>query len=192
MAHFRSLSTKSGAGGFIKEQSFTWNLPGPSLFWTIQRTGITVPTMKIEGLRSPRQKVAGLFHLGRMLDKIRLFQAGRLPPDYHPNLGLSVGLDGHLCGFLGVAFEAVSARVNQGGTDDEIAEWCFCRGLRPSKIQTRVWNEFARKFGWNDAAARFIARTKAEGGLADRADLVTAFELIDFRENSTDSELDSA
>jgi len=29
-----------------------------------------------------------------MLDKIRLHQAGELPQDYHPNFGLSAGLDG--------------------------------------------------------------------------------------------------
>jgi len=41
--------------------------------------------MKVEGLRSPYQKVANLYHLGRMLDKIRLRQAERLPAEYLPN-----------------------------------------------------------------------------------------------------------
>jgi hypothetical protein len=138
--------------------------------------------MKVEGLRSPYQKVAGLYHLARMLDKIRLHQSGRLPQEYHPNLGLSVGLDGHLCGFLGVEFSAICERVRQGSTDDEIAEWCFQKGLRPSKVQARIWNEFARKFGYDDAAAKFMARAKAEEGLAHRTDVVTAFDLIDLRE----------
>lgn len=100
--------------------------------------------MKIESLRSPYQKVGGLYHFARMLDKIRLHQAGKLPAEHHPNFGLSVGLDGHLCSFLGVEFAAVCERVRQGGTDDEIAEWCFQHGLRPNKMQTRIWNEFAR------------------------------------------------
>lgn len=30
---------------------------------------------------------------------------------------------------------------------EEIAEWCFRHGLRPSKMQARIWNEFGRKFG---------------------------------------------
>jgi len=117
-----------------------------------------------------------------MLDKIRLHQSGRLPEEYHSNLGLSLGLDGHLCGFLGVDFTAVAERVRQGATDDEIAEWCFQHGLRPSNVQARVWNEFARKFGWNDRAARFIERTKTESGIAHRSDLLTAFDLINFQE----------
>jgi len=138
--------------------------------------------MKVEGLRSPYQKVANLYHLGRMLDKIRLRQAERLPAEHLPNLGLIAGLDGHLCGFLGVEFSAVCERVRQGGTDDEIAEWCFQHGLRPSKMQVRIWNEFARKFGYDDVAAKFLARIKAEDGLEHRTDIVTTFDLIDLRE----------
>ena len=138
--------------------------------------------MKIESLRSPYQKLGGLYHFARMLDKIRLHQAGQLPAEYHPNFGLSAGLDGHLCGFLGVEFGAVCERIRQGGADAEVAEWCFQGGLRPTKIQARVWNGFSRKFGWNDAAANFVARVKAEGGLEDRTDIVTVFDLIDLSE----------
>ena len=32
---------------------------------------------------------------------------------------MSIGLDGHLCGFLGIEFAALSERVKQGGTDEE-------------------------------------------------------------------------
>jgi hypothetical protein len=138
--------------------------------------------MQIEGLRSPYQKVGGLHHFARMLDKIRLQQAGKLPAEYHANFGLNVGLDGHLCGFLGVEFAAVCERVRQGDTDEEVAEWCFQHGLRPNKVQTRIWNGCARKFGWNDAAAKFLEQVKAEDGLEHRADIVTLFDLIDLRE----------
>lgn len=138
--------------------------------------------MQVNGLRSPFQKGSGLYHFSRMLDKIRLHQAGQLPEEYHPNFGLRAGLDGHLCGFLGVEHADVYERVRQGGSDDEVAEWCFQRGLRPNKMQLRIWNEFARKFGWNDVAAKFLARMKQEDGLEHRTDIVTAFELIDLRE----------
>lgn len=138
--------------------------------------------MNVEGLRSPYQKVSGLYHFARMLDKIRLHQAGRLPDEYHPNFGLRAGLDGHLCGFLGIEHTNLCERVRQGGSDEDVAEWCFQKGLRPSKMQMRVWNEFARKFGWNDVAARFLARIKQEEGLGHRTDMVTTFDLIDLRE----------
>ena len=135
--------------------------------------------------RSPRVKVAGLYHFARLLDKIRLHLAGALPEEYHANFGLygmRRGLDGNLCGFLGVDMQALCERVEQGGTDEEIAEWCFQQGLRPNRVQAHIWNEFARKLGWNDAAAGFIAKVKAEDGVQDRTDLVTAFDSIDWRE----------
>ena len=132
--------------------------------------------------RSPRDRVAGLCHFGRLLDKIRLHQLGRLPEEYQPNFGLGVGLDGQLCGFLGIGFDALCERVRQGGSDEEIAEWCFAQGLRPNKVQKRIWNEFARKLGWNDYASGFVAKVRDEDGMADRAEIVTSFDLIDLRE----------
>ena len=66
----------------------------------------------VEGLRSPYDKTAGgLHHLGRMLDKMRLKPAGKLPSDFVRNYGLTFGLDGILCGFLNVKFEEIEVRV---------------------------------------------------------------------------------
>ena len=135
--------------------------------------------------RGPRVKVAGLYHLARMLDKIRLHLEGRLPEEYRPNFGRAFGLDGHLCGFMGLRFEALCERVRQGGDDEEIAEWCFQTGCRPNATQIRIWNEFARKAGWNDKVSAFIANTKAEDGLTGRTDILTAFDLMDLREGRT-------
>jgi len=142
--------------------------------------------MHVDGLRSPYQKISGLYHFARMLDKIRLHQAGQLSEEYHPNFGLRAGLDGRLCGFLGVEHADLCERVRQGGSDEDIAQWCFQRGLQPNKMQLRVWNEFARKFGWDDVAAKFLARIKQEDGLDHRTDIVTTFDLIDLREGRAD------
>jgi hypothetical protein len=137
---------------------------------------------RVEGLRSPYDKtVGGLHHLGRMLDKIRLMQAGRLPEDYHRNYGLAIGLDGQLCAVLNVRFEEVAARVAAGGTDAEVAEWIFTRGLRPNRTQAMVWNEHSRKMGWNDRMSGFVAKAKAELGLAAHP-ACTNFELIELTE----------
>jgi hypothetical protein len=137
---------------------------------------------RVEGLRSPYDKtLGGLHHLGRMLDKIRLMLAGRLPEEYHRNYGLSVGLDGNLCGFLNVKFEDVVARVAQGGTDEELAEWIFAHGLRPTRGQAHVWNEFVRKLGWNDRVSGFVAKVKAAAGLEGHP-ACTTFDLIELNE----------
>ena len=133
--------------------------------------------------RSPRVKVGGLYHFGRMLDKVRAHQRGELPEEYHPNFGLRMGLDGLLCAFLGGTFAELCARVAEGGTDEEILAWCCERGPCPlSEGRTFGWNEFARKVGWSDIAGRFLKKVKAEDGISDRDDLVTAFDIIDFRE----------
>ena len=116
-----------------------------------------------------------------MLDKIRLRQAEKLPEEYHRNYGLSIGLDGQLCGFLNVKFEDVEARMKQGGTDEEIVEWIFSRGLRPNRMQTQVWNECSRKLGWNDRVSGFLAKVKSESGLAAHP-ACTSFDVIELRE----------
>lgn len=136
----------------------------------------------VEGLRSPYDKnTGGLHHLGRMIDKMRLKHAGRLPEDFQRNYGLSVGLDGNLCGFLNVKFEEIEVRVAQGGTDEEIVEWIFTRGLRPNRTQSLVWNDYSRKMGWNDRVSSFVAKVKAEAGLGQHS-ACTTFELIELSE----------
>jgi hypothetical protein len=133
--------------------------------------------------RSPRERVGGLYHFGRMLDKIRCHLREKLPEEYRPNFGLSVGLDGMLCGMLGVAHADLIERMSGGGTDEEILEWCYARGTRLNRAQIHIWNEFARKVGWNDRVAQFLWKVKAEDGTtAETAELSTAFELMDYRE----------
>jgi Domain of unknown function (DUF5069) len=134
---------------------------------------------RVEGLRSPHDKaVGGLHHLGRMCDKIRLMQAGQLPEHFHRNYGLSIGLDGQLCGFLNVKFEEVETKVKGGMADADVAEWIFSTGLRPNRTQTMVWNEHSRKIGWNDRVASFNAKVKQEPGW-DHCTAITSFDLID-------------
>ena len=138
---------------------------------------------RVENFRSPYDKTAGgLHHLGRMLDKIRLKQAGQLPEDYHRNYGLSIGLDGLLCGFLNVKFEEVEARVQAGGTDAELAEWIFARGLRPTRAQAFVWNECSRKFGWNDRVTAYLKSIKQAAGI-EQQPACTSFDLIELGED---------
>src|ERR1039457_3274515 len=82
--------------------------------------------------RSAYAKVGGIVYFARMLDKIRLHSAHRLPADYHQNLGKA--FDGRCSRFLGVDYSALRKRVVQDGTDEEIL----------------IWNSFMRKRGWRD------------------------------------------
>jgi hypothetical protein len=118
--------------------------------------------MNVPGLRSPYDTVGGIVHFGRMLDKIRLHAAGKLPADYQENLG--GGFDGVLCRFLDVTYEALVAHVKQGGTDDEVFQWCLAHGRKPAEHEFAILNDYLRKRGWNDAGSdRLVERVNALG-----------------------------
>lgn len=128
--------------------------------------------------------VGGIYVFGRILDKIRLFaKEGKLPDGYH--LGYVAGnrsFDERVCKFLGVDFNALTKRTLEGGTDEEILEWCCQTGHRPSAEQIEIWNGFMVKRGWNDPASKGLAANKEESGLAHRDDIVTFFDLMDVEE----------
>ena len=136
--------------------------------------------MKIPGLRSPHDLVGGIVYFGRMLDKIRLHAQGKLPVEYHKNLG--TGFDGRCCGFLGVKYEDVIARVRLGGEDQDVLEWCLTEGRKPSEEEIEIWNCFLRKRGWRDDASQRLAERKKEYGISTRDDVQTFFDLLDFDE----------
>jgi len=133
--------------------------------------------MATVALRSPSEKMGGLFYFGRMLDKIRLRAKGELPSDYHANLGK--GFDEKCANFLRVNYDQLVERVSRGGTDQEILQWCFDHGRRPDENDIYVWNEFMRKRGWNDEVSEILQRRKKEAGMTDRSDIRTAFQFID-------------
>jgi gluconokinase len=123
-----------------------------------------------------------MIYFARMLDKIRLHARGELRADCHANLGLRMGGDGLCCAFLRVAYADLKTRVLGGGTDEEILDWCFQQGRKPSEVDLLVWNEFGRKLGWNDRATPILEKLKAESGLAGRNDIVTLFDYTDVDE----------
>lgn len=67
----------------------------------------------VPGLRSCYDKTGRLVYFGRMLDKIRLHAAGKLPPEYVANLGDGKinQFDGRMCRFLGVRYEDLKSRT---------------------------------------------------------------------------------
>jgi len=112
-----------------------------------------------------------------MLDKIRAQAKGVLPAEYQPNLGK--GFDRSCVEFLGIDYDELVHRTEEGGTDEQILHWSFTKGTQPTEAEMHVWNEFMRKRGWNDEISETLARRKREGGLADRSDIETMFQFID-------------
>ncbi len=134
-------------------------------------------------IRSPRDLVGGIFVFGRILDKIRLHAQGKLPEGYH--VGPMEGnrtFDERVCQLLAVDFDALTARVLQGGTDEEVLEWCFRNGCKPDAEHIEIWNGFMFKRGWRDAATAGLVKQREEAGLGQREDLVTFFDVMDAEE----------
>ena len=135
--------------------------------------------------KSPKEMVGGMMYFPRMLDKIRLHAHGELDTDYQQNLGKAHAADGACCAFLGVDHAVVSKRVLEGGTDEEILEWCYQNGRRPRDVDLMLWNSFASKLGWRDFATPTLERAKKKYGIEHRTDIVTIPDLIDFDEGRT-------
>ena len=134
-------------------------------------------------IRSPRHQVHDIVIFARITDKIRLHAEGKLPEGYH--IGFMPDnrtFDDRLCRFLGVSFEDLSARVLQGGSDEEILEWCFEKGRKPDEEQIEVWNGFMSKRGWRDSGSTGLEKQKAEAGFTARAEIMTYFDLMDAEE----------
>jgi Domain of unknown function (DUF5069) len=123
-----------------------------------------------------------MVYFPRMLDKIRLHARGELSEEYHKNLGAQRAADGACCNFLRVNYVDLVERVKQGGSDEEILEWCFEKGRRLNEGDIVVWNGFASKLGWRDFATPLLEENKEKYGAGDRADIVTIPDLIDFDE----------
>ena len=137
--------------------------------------------MHVPGLRSPYAMVGRIVYFGRMLDKIRLHAAGKLPlVDYAANLGK--GFDGRCCNFLRIDYEELRVRTVAGDFSDlEMLQWAEHRGGRRTDEECEVWNGFMMKRGWRDPAAELVARRIAESRLEDRP-IMTMFDYIDFDE----------
>ena len=127
--------------------------------------------------RSPKDPVGGIVYFGRMVDKIRLMAAGELHPDLQENLG--TGFDQRAVNFLGLDYPSLKNRLLEGGSDDEVLEWCFQKGTQPTDEQIQVWNAYMFKRGWRDDLSDRLASRKKEGGLENRDDIQTMFNYID-------------
>src|SRR5438876_6051390 len=106
------------------------------------------PTL-IPGLRSPFDQVNGLVYFGRMLAKIRLAAAGKLPEGWQAMRGTTLKgtFDGRCCTFLHVDYAALEAETLKGGSDEDLLAWAFEHGRQPSEDEIEVWNGFMTKYG---------------------------------------------
>ena len=140
------------------------------------------PTL-IPGLRSPYTTTGGIVYFARMLDKIRLHAEGRLPDAWVAAIGPAYPgtFDSRCCSFLGIKYDELIAETLKGGPDDELLEWAFTHGRRPSADEVEVWNGFMMKRGWRDSGSQRLQERLAEIGLP-AGSVETMFDFIEIDE----------
>ena len=135
--------------------------------------------------RSPKEQVGGLCHLGRLIDKVRMRNAGQIQ-DYNY---LTVGFDKYLLDKLEIRGEDFEKRVLQGGTDTEIADWVKANGKALTDQEKAEWNQMVLTFGpkvemAQKAFDRNLAAIAEKRGVSveQLAHIKTWFELIEHDE----------
>lgn len=134
----------------------------------------------VPGLRSCYALVGRIVYFGRMLDKIRLHAAGRLPADYIPNIGK--GFDRRCGDFLRVDYASLCTHtLTQKPSDRAVLDWAEAQGGRRTDDECDIWNGFMMKRGWRDEAITILRKRIKEGGLEDKP-ISTMFDFLEFDE----------
>jgi hypothetical protein len=120
----------------------------------------------------------GLLHLPRFLAKIRKYLAGELPKSYQRNF--TKGFDGFLCLHLGIEPQEVIGIVRDGLSEKDI--WLRLEEMLPNDLQANKWNRKVVQMGMSSMAKEKLEEVKANMGAADREDLVSFADVIEYDE----------
>jgi rhodanese-related sulfurtransferase len=115
-----------------------WSVAGGYKAWV--SAGLPVNSRPSRLPRSPHEKLGGLVHLPRLIDKARLFPAGQLPGYNY----LHVGFDKHLLEFLCLDAGVFERAVRDNATDAEVLGWLKAK-LGPSWPSDHAVTEFNDK-----------------------------------------------
>ena len=129
--------------------------------------------------RSPYERLGGYVHLPRLIDKAKLHRRGLLNGYNYK----TVGFDKHLLAFLKLDPDAFEEAVNRIDNDEGILTWIMEKGAKHSPEAIEEWNQamISRAPDSPVKKARFLHFLKEAGG-ADRKDVRTYFDLIEFDE----------
>lgn len=124
----------------------------------------------------------GLLHLPRFIAKIRKHLEGKLPKSYQRNF--TRGFDGFLCLHLGVEPKDVIEAVRTSADDDELNR--KLAALFPKDLRAAKWNREVVQKGMSEMGRETLEKTKRELGLAERTDIRSFADMIDFDEGRID------
>jgi hypothetical protein len=97
---------------------------------------VTGKDLTKEAPRSPRIRVGGYAILGRTIDKCRALVAGNIG-EYH----FDCPLDNTLFGFKGVKGADFKAQIENGASDQQMAEWLDANGEKRTPDEIKRWGE---------------------------------------------------
>ena len=128
--------------------------------------------------RSPRETMDGWMHLPRYVDKIRLHLAGKLHPNYQPNLGQ--GFDGRWLKAAGLTHEQMVEVVRRSITDGEVCDWVR-QTVKKSEAEKAAHREASLNYPKADDQAMQdrLKMRKEQSGMAHRDDIKSFVDYID-------------
>jgi hypothetical protein len=97
---------------------------------------VTGKDLTKEAPRSPRIRVGGYAILGRTIDKCRALVAGNIG-EYH----FDCPLDNTLFGFKGVKGADFKAQIENGASDQQMAEWLDQTGEKKTADEIKRWGD---------------------------------------------------
>jgi hypothetical protein len=122
---------------------------------------VTGKDLTKEAPRSPRIRVGGYAILGRTIDKCRALVAGNIG-EYH----FDCPLDNMLFGFKEVKGPNFKAQIENGASDQQMAEWLDRSGAPKSLEEIKRWSdEVEARNPYNDPERRewFVEQLKPLG-----------------------------
>ena len=127
--------------------------------------------------RSPYEVMDGWVHLPRLVDKIRLYEAGQLPDDYQPNY-LHKGFDLAWFKASGVESDTLVGIVQNSITDGQVSDWVKANVNASDEAKAALRGKLL-SYGTEGALLKLLIKRKAESGLQDRDDIRCMFDYID-------------
>ena len=130
-----------------------------------------------EAPRSPRIRIGGYAILGRTIDKCRALVAGN-SGEYH----FDCPLDNMLFGFKGVSGADFKAQIENGASDQQMAEWLDASGEKRTPDEIRRWGEEVEALRYYDNPEKrewFVGVTQPLGLDPEKATLFDYLEADD-------------
>ena len=124
----------------------------------------------------------GWVHLPRLVDKIRLHEAGQLHEDYQPNY-LHKGFDLAWFEASGVAPDTLVEVVKNSITDGQVSDWVKAN-VNKTDADREALSTSLLSYGTEGALLERLIQRKAESGLQDRDDIQCMFQYIDADEGT--------